>query len=163
VRSIFFALALAAVLASFPANVAAQPRRARAARISTRARVLDREGVKAFGEGRYNDAIRFFEEAHRLGGPPFELWNIAKCHILPRSAGAGGRRCSSATSPRPSLPADDRKEASEQLEELSQSRSSTLTVSSSPTGAVRDASTASSSRQGTYAPVDRPCLQGGIR
>ncbi|MDF2695457.1 MAG: Thiol-disulfide isomerase, partial [Labilithrix sp.] len=46
-----------------------------------RARALDREGAKAYGEGRYNDAIRYFEEAYRLGGPAFELWNVAKCHL----------------------------------------------------------------------------------
>src|SRR5689334_22252340 len=46
-----------------------------------RARALDKEGAKAYGEGRYADAIKAFEEAHRLGGPPFLLWNIAKCHL----------------------------------------------------------------------------------
>src|SRR5688572_754870 len=46
-----------------------------------RARALDKEGAKAYGAGRYNDAIKYFEEAHRLGGPPFELWNVAKCYL----------------------------------------------------------------------------------
>lgn len=100
----------------------------------SRARVLDGEGVKAFQEGRYNDAIRFFEEAHRLGGPPFELWNIAKCHLRldqPEQAAETIERYLETKD----LPADDRKEASEQLEQLRR-RPSTLTVSSSPTGAT---------------------------
>jgi hypothetical protein len=100
----------------------------------SRARVLDGEGVKAFQEGRYNDAIRFFEEAHRLGGPPFELWNIAKCHLhldQPEQAAEMLERYLSTKD----LPPDDRREASEQLDELRR-RPSTLTVSSSPTGAT---------------------------
>src|SRR5271168_4493569 len=46
-----------------------------------RARVLDQQGVRAYREERYNDAIRYFEEARKLGGPPSEIWNIAKCHV----------------------------------------------------------------------------------
>src|ERR1700722_4044466 len=46
-----------------------------------RARVLDQQGVRAYREERYNDAIRFFEEARKLGGPATEIWNIAKCHV----------------------------------------------------------------------------------
>lgn len=96
--------------------------------------MLDGEGVKAFQEGRYNDAIRFFEEAHRLGGPPFELWNIAKCHLRldqPEQAAEMLERYLETKD----LPPDDRKEASEQLDELRR-RPSTLTVSSSPPGAT---------------------------
>jgi hypothetical protein len=123
------------VLAAAPA--AAQGRRP--VRPSTtddlaKARALDGEGVKAFQEGRYNDAIRFFEEAHRLGGPPFELWNIAKCHLRldqPEQAAEMLERYLDTKD----LPPDDRREASEQLEELRR-RPSTLTVSSSPTGAT---------------------------
>jgi tetratricopeptide (TPR) repeat protein len=54
---------------------------ARSAEDLARARVLDQQGTKAFVDGRYNDAIRYYEEAYRLGGPPFELWNIAKCYV----------------------------------------------------------------------------------
>lgn len=127
-------LALAAVLAT-TSVAGAQPRR-RSPRSDelARARELDKEGVKAFGEGRYNDAIRYFEEARRLGGPPFELWNIAKCHLRldqPEQAADMLERYLAT----PNLPPDDRKEASEQLEELRR-RPSTLTVSSSPTGAA---------------------------
>ncbi|MGO8991944.1 MAG: hypothetical protein ACLQVI_01350, partial [Polyangiaceae bacterium] len=38
-----------------------------------RARVLDQQGVRAYREERYNDAIRYFEEALKLGGPPSEI------------------------------------------------------------------------------------------
>ena len=96
--------------------------------------MLDGEGVIAFQEGRYNDAIRFFEEAYRLGGPPFELWNIAKCLLRldqPEQAAEMLERYLATKD----LPPNDRKEASEQLEELRR-RPSTLTVSSSPAGAT---------------------------
>ncbi len=99
----------------------------------TRARVLDREGVRAYREGRYNDAIRYFSEALRLGGPPSELWNIAKCHLRldePEQASDEIQRYLGQSG----LSAEDRAEASSQLQEL-QRRRSTLTVSSSPSGA----------------------------
>jgi hypothetical protein len=99
-----------------------------------RARVLDKEGAKAYGDGRYNDAIRYFEEAHRLGGPPFELWNIAKCHLRldqPEQAAEMLQRYLATTT----LPAEDRQEATQQLEELRR-RPSTLTIASVPTGAT---------------------------
>src|SRR5205085_8684373 len=121
-----FLLAVAMVLAVTPAS-------ARGKDDLSRARVLDGEGVKAFQEGRYNDAIRFFEEAHRLGGPPFELWNIAKCHLRldqPELAAEMLERYLAT----PSLPTDDREEASAQLTEL-RKRTSTVTIASTPSGA----------------------------
>lgn len=99
-----------------------------------RARALDKEGAKAYQEGRYNDAIRFFEESHRLGGPPFELWNIAKCHLRldqPEQAAEVLERYLAT----PNLPPDDQKEATQQLEEL-RKRPSTMTIASNPTGAT---------------------------
>jgi hypothetical protein len=98
-----------------------------------RARALDKEGAKAYGEGRYNDAIRYFEEAHRLGGPAFELWNVAKCHLRldqPEQAADMLERYLSM----PNLPKDDREEATQQLDSLKK-RPSTITVSSTPSGA----------------------------
>jgi hypothetical protein len=44
------------------------------------ARALDHQGVLAFQAGRLRDALRLFREARRLGGPPSELWNAARCH-----------------------------------------------------------------------------------
>lgn len=98
-----------------------------------RARVLDREGAKAYAEGRYNDAVRYFEEAYRLGGPPFELWNLAKCYLRldqPEHAAELLERYLAT----PNLASDDREEATQQLDTL-RKRSSTLTVASSPPGA----------------------------
>ena len=99
-----------------------------------RARSLDQQGARAYGDGRYNDAIRYFEEAYRLGGPPFELWNIAKCHAKldqPDQAADFLERYLAT----PTLPAEDREEATQQLEALRR-RPSTLTLASTPTGAT---------------------------
>lgn len=95
-----------------------------------RARVLDHEGVHAYREGRYKDAIRYFGEALKLGGPPSEMWNIAKCHLHldePEQASEEIQKYLAQSG----LSAADRAEATEQLQEL-QRRRSTLTVSSSP-------------------------------
>ena len=99
-----------------------------------KARERDREGAKAYGEGRYADAIRAFDEAYHLGGPPFELWNIAKCHLRldqPEQAAELLEKYLQT----PNLPKDDRDEAAQQLDQLKK-RSSTLTVTSSPSGAT---------------------------
>jgi hypothetical protein len=99
-----------------------------------RARALDQQGVRAYREGRYNDAIRYFSEASKLGGPSSELWNIARCYVKldqPEAASeALGRYLA-----QPDLSADDRAGARRELEELAH-RPSTLTVASSPTGAL---------------------------
>ena len=123
-----FLLVLA--LAMLAAPVAAQ---APAKDDLARARALDREGAKAYGEARYNDAIRYFEEAYRLGGPAFELWNVAKCYLRldqPEQAAEMLERYLSM----PNLPKEDREEASQQLDTLKR-RPSPLTVSSTPSGA----------------------------
>jgi hypothetical protein len=107
---------------------------ARAAEDLARARVLDQQGAKAYADGRYNDAIRYFEEAHRLGGPPFELWNIAKCHVRldqPEQAAEMLERYLAT----PTLPSEDREEATQQLEALRR-RPSTITIASVPTNAA---------------------------
>lgn len=133
-------VALAAgVVAPFtaPRSAHAQARAAtppRGAEDLARARVLDQQGAKAYGDGRYNDAIRYFEEAHRLGGPPFELWNIAKCHVRldqPEQAAEMLERYLAT----PTLPSEDREEASQQLDVLKR-RPSPLTIASIPTGAA---------------------------
>lgn len=128
-------LAFAAVSSAAPATAQAQRRAApaRGKEDLARARALDREGAKAYGEGRYNDAIRYFEEAYRLGGPAFELWNVAKCHLRleqPEQAAEMLERYLST----PNLPKEDREEATQQLEALKK-RPSTLSVSSTPSGA----------------------------
>lgn len=126
-----FALALFASLALLAPSAGAQARRA--SDHLARARALDQQGAKAYAEGRYRDAIRYFEEAFRLGGPPFEQWNIAKCYLRldqPEQAADVLERYLAT----PNLPPDDQKEAEEQLDQL-RKRASTLTVASSPTGA----------------------------
>lgn len=98
-----------------------------------RARALDKEGAKAYGEERYVDAIRYFEEAYRLGGPAFELWNVAKCYLRleqPEQAVEMLERYLAI----PNIPKEDRAEATRQLETVKK-RPSPLTVSSSPSGA----------------------------
>ena len=125
------------MLAASPALASAQtraPDRTRGPEDLGRARILDQQGAKAYADGRYNDAIRYFEEAHRLGGPPFELWNIAKCHVRldqPEQAAEMLERYLATSN----LPAEDREEATQQLDAL-RKRPSTLTIASMPTGAA---------------------------
>ncbi len=98
-----------------------------------RARVLDQQGVRAYKEERYNDAIRFFDEAYRVGGPPSELWNIAKCRLRlddPEGAAKEIEKYLSQSGLSPS----DKADAEQQLREI-QHRPSPLTVDSSPSGA----------------------------
>ncbi|MBS2018595.1 MAG: PEGA domain-containing protein [Deltaproteobacteria bacterium] len=128
--------ALALAVAAWAAPSLAQPQPAKPAPRAddlARARTLDKEGAKAYEGGRYNDAIRYFEEAHRLGGPPFELWNIAKCHLRldqPEQAADMLERYLAT----PNLPQEDRDEAARELAELKK-RPSTMTIASTPSGA----------------------------
>jgi hypothetical protein len=126
-------LALSAIAAPSPNAWAQGNPPSRGADDVTRARALDKEGAKAYADGRYNDAIRYYEEAHRLGGPPFELWNIAKCRLRMDQPAEAAEMLEKYLA-LPNLPADDRAEATRELEEL-RKRTSTLTVSSSPSGA----------------------------
>src|SRR5439155_20056348 len=98
-----------------------------------RARVLDQQGVRAFQQGRYRDAIDYFEDALKLGGPSTELWNIAKCHQKldePELADEALERYLA----RGDLSATDRADA-EKLRKEIRTRASSVTVTSSPTGA----------------------------
>jgi len=99
-----------------------------------RARLLDQQGVRAYKDGRYNDAIRFFDEAFRIGGPPSELWNVAKCRIRlddPEGAAKEIEKYLSQTGVSPG----DKADAEQQLHEI-EHRPSPLTVASSPNGAL---------------------------
>jgi PEGA domain len=98
-----------------------------------RARVLDQQGVRAFREGHYNDAIRYFTEALKLGGPSSELWNIARCHVKLDESEAASEALERYLS-RNDLSPDDRAQARRELEEIAR-RPSTVTIASSPTGA----------------------------
>jgi hypothetical protein len=98
------------------------------------ARELDQSGVRAFKEGRFADAIRFFRAAYRKGAPPSELWNIARCHERLDDA----ERAVSAIDEylvQRDLPPADRAEAERELRAIA-SRTSMLTVTTVPPGAV---------------------------
>ena len=120
------ALVVTALLFALPASVLAAPKDEEVAR----ARILDQQGVRAYKDGRYNDAIKYFSEAFKLGGPPSELWNIAKCHMRldqPDQASDAYDRYLM----QPGLTPQDKSEAREELEELRRRRS-ILTVASAP-------------------------------
>lgn len=115
------ALGLALVLLAVPA-AAEDP--------LARARALDREGVRAFQDGRYRDALRYFEDALALGGPASELWNAARCHQRldePELADEALARYAA----RGDVSAGDRREAERLRKEL-RARPSPLTVTSAP-------------------------------
>ena len=46
-----------------------------------RARYLDQQGVHAFADGHVRDAMALFWASYRAGGPPTELWNVARCQL----------------------------------------------------------------------------------
>lgn len=132
--AVAFGLVALGVLLGAPRARAQVPPNSRTHDDLSRARVLDKEGAKAYADGRYHDAIRYFEEAYRLGGPPFELWNVAKCRLRldqPEQAAEALEQYLA----KPNLPADDREQAERELDALKK-RSSTLTVSSTPAGAT---------------------------
>jgi hypothetical protein len=129
-RLVYLALALALPLA--PEQAFAQPARGDAKDL-TRARVLDRQGVRAFRDGRYNDAILYFEEAFKLGAPSSELWNLARCYLKLDDPEHAAQTIELYLA-QPDLLPQDRAEAKGQLDELGR-RHSTLTIASSPTGA----------------------------
>jgi len=98
-----------------------------------RARGLDQQGVRAFREGRYRDAIRFFSAARRLGGPSSEIWNIARCHQRldePEDAAQALEGYLEQTDLMPS----ERTEATRELNELRR-RPSQVAIDSDPAGA----------------------------
>ncbi len=99
-----------------------------------RARFLDQQGVRAYAEGRYLDAATLFREAYRSGGPPSELWNIAKCH-LKMDDGRGAEANLREYLAQDGLSAGDRAEGERMLAEV-ESRPSTFVVASDPDGAT---------------------------
>jgi hypothetical protein len=120
---------------SAPAVAVAAPRPKSEAKSDdlARARTLDKSGARAYAEGRYAEAIKDFEEAYRLGGPAFELWNVAKCYLRldqPDQAASMLERYLALSN----LPKEDRDEAAAQLDALKK-RPSPLTVTSTPPGA----------------------------
>jgi hypothetical protein len=97
------------------------------------ARELDQQGVKSYLDGRYLDADALFRAAYVAGGPPSELWNMARCREkLDDSEGAAG--VIQQYLAQAGLAPPDRVEAEQELRTL-QSRTSVLTVTSTPEGA----------------------------
>jgi hypothetical protein len=98
------------------------------------ARALDQEGVRSFSDGRYADALRYFNAARALGGPASELWNIARC--LERMDDAeGASRAIDEYLAESDLETQDRAEAEREAQSL-KTRASVLTVTTTPAGAT---------------------------
>ncbi len=97
------------------------------------ARVLDQEGVRSFRDGRYADAIAYFQAAYRSGGPSSELWNIARSRerMDDPEAAADGIEAYLASK---DLSPQDRAEAEREGQSL-RDRSSAVTVLTQPGGA----------------------------
>ncbi len=98
------------------------------------ARELDQEGVRSFRDGRYEDAIRYFRSAHRLGGPSSELWNIARSFEKMDDAESAAAAIAEYLGERDLAP-QDRAEAEREAQVL-RARPSPLTVTTTPVGAL---------------------------
>jgi hypothetical protein len=98
------------------------------------ARELDQQGVRAFGAGRFREAIHFFEEARRLGGPSSELWNIARCQERLDEPEESAKTIEAYLA-EPNLGVDERTEAQRELERL-KTRASMLVAVTQPAGAT---------------------------
>jgi hypothetical protein len=98
------------------------------------ARELDQLGVRSFREGRFADAVIYFRAAFDRGGPPTELWNLARAEErrddLEAAEGALAEYVA-----RGDLAPVDRGEAERELQAL-RARASTLTVTTTPEGAT---------------------------
>lgn len=99
-----------------------------------RARFLDQQGVRAFADGRFHDAITLFTESYGAGGPASELWNVARCQLKVDDA-PGARRTLEKYLAHKGLSADDRAEGRRLLDEI-EARPSSFVVASTPTGAT---------------------------
>jgi hypothetical protein len=98
------------------------------------ARELDRAGVQSFRDGRYADAVRYFQTAYRLGGPSSELWNIARAREKIDDL-EGADAALREYLEQHDLSAQDRAEAEREARAL-RARPSVLTVTTMPAGAV---------------------------
>jgi hypothetical protein len=99
-----------------------------------RARFLDQQGVRAFAEGRYRDAMTLFNESYRAGGPATELWNVARCQ-LKLDDPDGARRTLEAYLEQKNLPPEDRAEGKRLYDDI-EKHNSTFVVASTPAGAT---------------------------
>jgi PEGA domain len=97
------------------------------------ARQLDQEGVRSFREGRYSDAVRYFQGAFRLGGPSSELWNVARS-LERLDDPEGATRTIERYLGQRDLSVQDRADAEREARVL-RARPSVLTVATTPAGA----------------------------
>lgn len=98
------------------------------------ARELDQQGVRAFRDSRFADAIRFFRAAYTRGAPSSELWNIARSRERmddPEHAVLAIEEYLA----QPDLSPQDRGDAERELHTL-RTRTSLLTVTSVPSGSI---------------------------
>jgi len=98
------------------------------------ARELDQQGVRAFRDGRFSDAIRYFLSAYRLGAPSSELWNVARSRERMDDAETAASAIQQYLAQQ-DLSTQDRAEAERELQAL-RGRPSVLTVITVPSGAV---------------------------
>lgn len=94
------------------------------------ARYFDQLGVRAYAEGRYAEARLYFHQAYENGGPPSELWNIAKCELQLGDARSAVNILDGYLS-RDDLPPEDRREAEKLLADIKR-RPSQLSIASAP-------------------------------
>ena len=94
------------------------------------ARYFDQLGVRAYAEGHYSEAKLYFREAYENGGPPSELWNIAKCELQLGDARSAVGILEGYLS-RDDVPAEDRREAEKLLADIKR-RPSQLSIASAP-------------------------------
>jgi hypothetical protein len=97
------------------------------------ARELDQQGVRAFAEGRYVDAVIFFRGSRALGGPASEAWNVARSLERLDDAEGAARAIDEYLAAR-DLTAQDRADAEREARAL-RARSSWLSVTTAPAGA----------------------------
>ena len=98
------------------------------------ARAFDQEGVRSFRDGRYADAIAYFQAAYRAGGPASELWNVARSRERIDDA-EGAAEAIDAYLAIKDLSAQDRSEALRESQALRE-RPSVVTVVTEPPGAT---------------------------
>jgi len=97
------------------------------------ARELDQQGVRAFAEGRYADAVLLFRASQALGGPPSEVWNVARSLERLDDAEGAAEAIDEYLAAR-DLTAQDRAEGEREVHAL-RARPSWLTVTTTPPGA----------------------------
>jgi hypothetical protein len=98
------------------------------------ARAFDQEGVRSFRDGRYADAVAYFQAAYKAGGPASELWNMARSRERMDDAEGAAENIDAYLAIR-DLSAQDRAEALRESQALRE-RPSVVTVVTEPPGAT---------------------------